>query len=247
MEISLIIICGTIIIITVFIFLLFKTKSNGELEWDTKNGKIKLKRAANNVEYNLKSLEEIKEQNETRVINTEIDKMAAYKDFIVAILYANTEIRINIYKFLRENNITEMGEAQYNLYAREKVDYIFNKFNEAITNSKNTIVKSLTLDFLLSNYKIILKNHLLTIFQSVYNNHKELNLRRADFIKSLTEETDSKAEIMSLLFSKVYKDINEALNMDENLLNEAIYDISNTLIGLWHDYLLELKKYKIWG
>lgn len=244
MEVSLIIVCATAIIITVFIFILLKTKSGGELEWDAKNGKLKLKKAANNVEYNLKTVEEIAQFNKDRVVNPEIDSMQAYKDFIVAILYANTEIRVNIYKFLRENNITEMGELSYNIYAKGKVDYMFNKFNEAIINSKNTIVKSLTLDFLLSNYKIILKNHLLSVFQSVYNNHKELNLRRVDFIKSLTEETDNKVEIMSLLFSKVYKDINEALDMDENLLNEAIYDISNTLIGLWHDYLLELKNMK---
>lgn len=243
MELNVIVVCGTIIVVTIFGFMLLKGKSDGELEWDAKTGKIRLRKASKNIKHNLDNIEAIKSEfNENRKVDPYVDKLKSYKDFIISIIYATTEIRVNLYKFLRENNITSMNINQYETYSREKIQYIFDKFDGALKNSKDPLVKELSCKFLLDTYLIIIKNNLLNIFKSIYSNHKELNAKRLDAINLIVAQTEDRTEIMNLMFSQVYKDINAALDMDENLLNEAIYDINNTLIGLWHDYLLEYNK-----
>lgn len=245
MELSIIVICGTVIIVTLFVFMLFKDKAGGEVEWDATTGKLKLKKASSKVHSKVENYEQLTETYKNKQTEDCIDKLKAYKDMGLCILSAAVEVRANLYKFLRENNITAMGFQQYEIYTREKISFIFTTYNNFIKNNKNPIIANLSVDFLLDTYKSVIKSNLSQAFNKVYKNHQELNEKRIDFIKLLTNQTEDKAELYNLLFSQVYKDINVALDMDENLFNEILLDLNNILIGLWHDYLLEyIKKEK---
>ena len=245
MELSIIVICGTVIIVTLFVFMLFKDKSGGEVEWDATTGKLKLKKASSKVHSKVDNYEELSETYKNKKVDDYIEKLKVYKDMGITILSAAVEVRANLYKFLRENNITAMGFAEYEVYTREKIALIFSTYDSFIKKAKNPIINNLSIDFLLDTYKSIIKSNLSQAFNKVYKNHQELNEKRKEFIKLLTSKTEDRAELYNLLFSQVYKDINAGLDIDESLFNEILLDLNNILIGLWHDYLLEyIKKEK---
>lgn len=240
MELTVIVICVTAVIITFFVYMLFKDKADGQVEWDTKTGKLKLTKSVQKVLHDKQEeVDNIVDYYKQYKSKSNIEQLNAYKDFCFAIAYSTISIYKEILKFLRNNNITEMGISKYNEYILEKIKFVSATYDEHFRQSKNELVKNISIRDILGSYRTIARQMIKDFFKQVYDNHAHLNNKRKDYILKINEQTENPAERLSMLYSLMFKDMNEALDNDEAGLYSLILEINNVLIGLWHDILLE--------
>lgn len=239
-NLELLIICATAIIITLFIYLLFKDKNDGAVEWDTKTGKLTLKKSSKKVvDSRQREIDDIVDYYNNFKPNKNIEKIESYKEFCFSIVSSTILIYKDILKFLRRNNITDMNKTEFSKYATEKISFASDTYNAYFKKSKNELVKIQTVQDILGAYKTVCKQMAKDFFNTVYDNHYNLNKKRKEYILEINEKTDNQAEKLSLLYSLMFKDLNECLDNDEALLYNLILEINNVLIGLWHDVLLD--------
>lgn len=239
-EFNILIICITLLIIVFFIYLLFKDKkAGGEIEFDTKKGKVKLKKIINSNAEKEKSINELKNNSYE---DDRISQLKIYKEFVIILNVAQNSIIKDISIFLRHNNITDMDISQYNVYIQNKIILISSTYNNEFAKSKNPFINIITIENLLGKLRPIIRQNIKDFFNSVYDTHKVLNDKRLDYIKQIRKDTDDKGNLLSELYKLMYKDLNDCLDKDTATLYLMMNEIDSVLISLFHDLLLEYIK-----
>lgn len=127
MEISVIVVCATCIIITFFIYLLFRDKHfKGGVEYDIKSGTIKVNKDNKDIKIDenivsVKNILEIKEHS---------------KEFIKAIVLWKKDIIIYLLEKIEKNHISEKTQSEFYTYVNEIKEVVIQKLEHYITNSK---------------------------------------------------------------------------------------------------------------
>ena len=199
MEINLIVICATLIIITFFIYMLFKDKTiGGSVVYDTKTGKLKLKKEGG------------KENTPaTNNINTNIskDKLKTLKEFNVILIKGGTITVENIVLMIYRNNIKELRQTEYTKYVNDKINVIREYFNREFAKSSDELIRGTTYEKLVDNEYVYIRTLIRTFFSGVYEAHK---------LGELDEKKQFEQDLVSVLYL-----INEILEF----LNNSFYDI----------------------
>lgn len=199
MEINLIVICATLIIITFFIYMLFKDKTiGGSVVYDTKTGKLKLKKEGG------------KENTPaTNNINTNIskDKLKTLKEFNVILIKGGTITVENIVLMIYRNNIKELSQTEYTKYVNDKINVIREYFNREFAKSSDELIRGTTYEKLVDNEYVYIRTLIRTFFSGVYEAHK---------LGELDEKKQFEQDLVSVLYL-----INEILEF----LNNSFYDI----------------------
>lgn len=199
MEINLIVICATLIIITFFIYMLFKDKTiGGSVVYDTKTGKLKLKKEGG------------KENTPaTNNINTNIskDKLKTLKEFNIILIKGGTITVENIVLMIYRNNIKELSQTEYTKYVNDKINVIREYFNREFAKSSDELIRGTTYEKLVENEYVYIRTLIRTFFSGVYEAHK---------LGELDEKKQFEQDLVSVLYL-----INEILEF----LNNSFYDI----------------------
>lgn len=199
MEINLIVICATLIIITFFIYMLFKDKTiGGSVVYDTKTGKLKLKKEGG------------KENTPaTNNINTNIskDKLKTLKEFNIILIKGGTITVENIVLMIYRNNIKELSQTEYTKYVNDKINVIREYFNREFAKSSDELIRGTTYEKLVDNEYVYIRTLIRTFFSGVYEAHK---------LGELDEKKQFEQDLVSVLYL-----INEILEF----LNNSFYDI----------------------
>lgn len=199
MEINLIVICATLIIITFFIYMLFKDRTiGGSVVYDTKTGKLKLKKEGG------------KENTPaTNNINTNIskDKLKTLKEFNIILIKGGTITVENIVLMIYRNNIKELSQTEYTKYVNDKINVIREYFNREFAKSSDELIRGTTYEKLVDNEYVYIRTLIRTFFSGVYEAHK---------FGELDEKKQFEQDLVSVLYL-----INEILEF----LNNSFYDI----------------------
>lgn len=216
--------------------MLFKDKkAGGEISFDTKTGKLQLKKILNN-EHKNKTIEEYKEIENS---DSYIKEFKIYKEFTILINLAQNLIIKDLSIFLRHNNITDMDNTAYSQYIQNKITLIASIYNNQFQSSKNSFINTITVENLLGNLRAIIRQNIKDFFNNVYSTHKKLNDKRIEYIRKIKEETNDSGKLLAELYSLMYKDLNECLDKDTQDLYILVNEIDSVLIGLFHDLIVE--------
>ena len=220
--------------------MLFKDKAGGQVEWDTKTGKIKLKKSAEKViERQQNEIDNIVDYYREYKPKFSVKRLDTYKSFCIAIAFSTITIYKDVSRFLRHNNITDMNISEYDNYILKKIEFVSSTYNDNFKNSGNEILKNIKVKDILGAYSTLARQMIKDFFKTCYQTHLQLNERRQENVKKMNEQTDNPAERLNMLYSLMLNQMNEALDRDEEALYNLILEINNVLIGLWHDILLE--------
>ena len=244
MDITIITICITAIIITFFIYMLFKDKSGGHIEYDTKTGKILLKRLTENnkdtqnnnaehIENKAKELKQFKREDY-------ITQLSIYKDFTFIINSATLKVFSDCILFLVKNKITQKSQLEYNSYATEKVKLFTNYYNESFKNSVNPALQKLNIKSILGFYNNISLSEFRTFYSNVYNNHLELDKKNKENLEMIKQKTETEELKLQLLQASILNSYNELIYSDTQLLRDALNNFNNILLGLFYDSLKDI-------
>lgn len=244
MDITIITICITAIIITFFIYMLFKDKSGGHIEYDTKTGKILLKRLTENnkdtqnnnaehIENKAKELKQFKREDY-------ITQLSIYKDFTFIINSATLKVFSDCILFLVKNKITQKSQLEYNNYATEKVKLFTSYYNESFKNSVNPALRKLDIKSILGFYNNISLSEFRTFYSNVYNNHLELDKKNKENLEMIKQKMETEELKLQLLQASILNSYNELIYSDTQLLRDALNNFNNILLGLFYDSLKDI-------
>lgn len=203
MEINLIVVCATLIIITFFVYMLFKDKAiGGSVVYDTKTGKLKLKK------------EGTKDNNNNTVgdnnSNNKADckcKLNTLKEFNIILIKGGIITVENIVLMIHRNNIKELNTTEFTKYVNDKIEVIREYFNREFAKSRNETIRTLTFQRLIEDEYIYVRTIVRTFFQGIYEAHR-------------SGELDEKKQFEQDLVSTLYL-INEILEY----LNNSFYNL----------------------
>lgn len=239
MEINIIVICMTLIIITFFIYMLFKDKNaRGHIEYDTKTGKLLLKKLTNNVNSEVDIDKKVEEYKKFKP-DSRIETLNIYKEFLTIVNISTVKIYTDVLGWVFTNGISEFTDYQIAEYSRNKIIYIRNLYNKMFLESKNEFLKELNLKLILGSLSVLLQNEINLFYNTVYKNHRQYKEKKSSLIRDLTNVNESKAEKLLEFTETVNNYYNEMLSIDCNLLKECLENYNNILIGTFHDKLLD--------
>lgn len=221
--------------------MLFKDKSGGHIEYDTKTGKILLKRLTENnkdtqnnnaehIENKAKELKQFKREDY-------ITQLSIYKDFTFIINSATLKVFSDCILFLVKNKITQKSQLEYNSYATEKVKLFTSYYNESFKNSVNPALKKLDIKSILGYYNNISLSEFRTFYSNVYNNHLELDKKNKENLEMIKQKTETEELKLQLLQASILNSYNELIYSDTQLLRDALNNFNNILLGLFYDSL----------
>lgn len=245
MEISIIVICMTAIIITFFVYLLFKDKNaRGKIEYDTKTGKLLMQKLSQNVETaNINANSEMIEKYKNFKPNECVKKLEIYKDFSKIISDCTLIIYSDIISWIFKNGITSMSDNDYNNYVKEKIKYFRKTYNGGFESSENEFLKNLNLKNILGMYAIILTNDIKQFYNNIYDSHKDFIEEKQKSIKQIKEQADNDVELkLNMLTESVNNYYNQMMYSDSQLLKDCLENFNNVLLGTFHDKLVDFLK-----
>lgn len=221
--------------------MLFKDKSGGHIEYDTKTGKILLKRLTENnkntqnnnaehIENKAKELKQFKREDY-------ITQLSVYKDFTFIINSATLKVFSDCILFLVKNKITQKSQLEYNSYATEKVKLFTSYYNESFKNSVNPALQKLDIKSILGFYNNISLSEFRTFYSNVYNNHLELDKKNKENLEMIKQKTETEELKLQLLQASILNSYNELIYSDTQLLRDALNNFNNILLGLFYDSL----------
>lgn len=224
--------------------MLFKDKSGGHIEYDTKTGKILLKRLTENnkdtqnnnaehIENKAKELKQFKREDY-------ITQLSIYKDFTFIINSATLKVFSDCILFLVKNKITQKSQLEYNNYATEKVKLFTNYYNESFKNSVNPALQKLDIKSILGFYNNISLSEFRTFYSNVYNNHLELDKKNKENLEMIKQKTETEELKLQLLQASILNSYNELIYSDTQLLRDALNNFNNILLGLFYDSLKDI-------
>lgn len=224
--------------------MLFKDKSGGHIEYDTKTGKILLKRLTENnkntqnnnaehIENKAKELKQFKREDY-------ITQLSVYKDFTFIINSATLKVFSDCILFLVKNKITQKSQLEYNSYATEKVKLFTSYYNESFKNSVNPALQKLDIKSILGFYNNISLSEFRTFYSNVYNNHLELDKKNKENLEMIKQKTETEELKLQLLQASILNSYNELIYSDTQLLRDALNNFNNILLGLFYDSLKDI-------
>ena len=239
MELNLIVVCITLIIITFFVYMLFKDKRGGHVEFDMKTGKVLLKTLKNDNDAKDKD-----EPNEAEIENKKvfdkndfITELKIYKDFNYIINNATLKVFSDCILFLVKNNITKKSQYEYNHYATEKIKLFTQYYDDSFVNSVNKYLRRVNIKRILGIYNHISKTEFKNFYMNVYDNHLELEKKNKENLEYLIKKEETEAVKLALLQASILNNYNEIIHSDTQLLHEALNNFNNILLNMFYDKL----------
>lgn len=239
-DMNVIIVCSTLIIITFFVYMLFKNKRGGHIEFDTKTGKLLLKTLNENENKENKSEAVIEAEVKEKKIFTKNDfitELKMYKDFAYIINSATLQVYSDCIFFIIKNNITKKSQYEYNQYTNEKIKLFTHYYNESFKNSVNKYLRHINIKDILGIYNHISKTEFKNFYSNVYNNHLELDKKNKENLEYLITKEETEAVKLALFQSNIINNYNEIIYNDTQSLHEALNNFNNILLNLLYDKL----------
>lgn len=239
MEISVIVVCITVVIVTFFAYMLFKDKNaKGQIEFDSKTGKLLLKKLNENSVNENKEIkdEDIKSKKEFNK-NNFITELKIYKEYTYIINSASLKVFSDCILFLVKNNITKKSQIEYNNYAQEKIKLFTSYYNEAFANSPNQYLKKINIRKILGYYSNLTLSEFKTFYSNVYNNHLELDKKNKENTEIIKERSADEDLQLVLLKEAILNSYNEIIYSDTQLLQESLNSFNNVLLNLFYEKL----------
>lgn len=236
-DIDIIVICSTIIIVNFFIYMIFRHKRGGHVEFDTKTGKLLLKTLnEDNKDKEEPKADDIKDK---KVFNKNdfITELKIYKDFIYIINNATLKIFSDCILFLVKNNITKKSQYEYNHYATEKIKLFTYYYDDSFKNSVNKYLRQVKIHDILGMYNHISKTEFKNFYNSVYNNHLELDKKNKENLEYLIAKEEKESVKLTLLQASIINNCNEIIHNDTQLLHEALNNFNNIVLNMFYDKL----------
>ena len=236
-DINVIIICSTIIVITFFLYMIFKHKQGGHIEFDTKTGKLLLKTLnEDNKDKEEPKLDDIKDK---KVFNKNdfITKLKIYQDFAYSINNATLKVFSDCILFLVKNNITKKSQFEYSQYTTGKIKLFTNYFDDSFKKSVNKYLRTVTIKRILGIYNHISLTEFKNFYQNVYNNHLELDKKNKENLEYLIKEEETESVKLVLLQESIINNYNEIIHSDTQLLCEVLDNFNNILLNMFYDKL----------
>lgn len=254
MEINVIVICITLIIITFFVYMLFKDKkASGSIEYDTKTGKLLMKKIANdNQRFNndaeiiepsealQKQYEGKKEQikNEKNCVDEVLSGLDLYKEFSLILHKVNLLMIEDMATFIIKNGILQQTDIQYNIYIKNKIKYYTELLNNGFSQSKNEYLKNMNTEILMGTYKKVIFFDAVQGLGNIYENHKAFADKKDVFLKNVNviDANEFIKKIMERL-SEYEKGLVDLIHSDLAVSLLVIQDFTDTLHGLFIQYI----------
>lgn len=239
MELNLIVVCITLIIITFFVYMLFKDKRGGHVEFDMKTGKVLLKTLKNDNDAKDKDEPNEAEVENKKVFNKKdyITELKIYKDFTYIINNATLKVFSDCILFLVKNNITKKSQYEYNKYTTEKIKLFTHYYDESFDNSVNKYLRQVKIKDILGLYNHISLTEFKNFYNSVYHNHLELDKKNKENLEFLIAKEETEAVKLALLQASILNNYNEIIHSDTQLLHEALNNFNNILLNMFYDKL----------
>lgn len=237
MDINIIVICITTIIITFFVYMIFKHKRGGHIEFDTKTGKLLLKTLnEDNKDKEEPKADDIKDK---KVFNKNdfITELKIYKDFTYIINNATLKIFSDCMLFLVKNNITKKSRFEYNQYATEKIKLFTYHYDNSFKECVNKYLRQIKIRDILGMYNHISKTEFKNFYHNVYNNHLELDKKNKENLEYLIKKEETEKVKLALLQASIINNCNEIIHSDMQLLHEVLNNFNNVLLNMFYDKL----------
>lgn len=236
-DINVIVICSTLIVITFFVYMIFKHKRGGHIEFDTKTGKLLLKTL--NEDNKDKDEPNKAEIENKKVFNKKdyITELKIYKDFTYIINSATLKVFSDCIFFLVNNNITKKSRLEYDKYTTEKIKLFTNYYDDSFGNSVNKYLRQVDTRNILGIYNHISKTEFKNFYSNVYNNHLELDKKNKENLEYLIKKEETEAVKLALLQASIINNCNEIIYIDTQLLYEALNNFNNILLNMFYDNL----------
>lgn len=256
MELNLIVICITLIIITFFVYMLFKDKrASGFVEYDTKTGKLLMKKINNEnqkINNNVDKSESdevlykdfIDKKKQLKIeknnITSIISSLDIYKEFCLILFKVNVLMIDDMVSFIIKNGILEQTEAEFNIIIKNKIKYYTELLNNGFSHSSNEWLKKMNVEILMGTYKKIVFFDTVGGLQSIYKSHKIFADKKNAFLKDLdiSNTNDSIKKTMECL-SEYEKGLVDLFHLDLSVSLMIIQDFADTLHGLFVEYIKE--------
>ena len=236
--------------------MLFKDKkASGSIEYDTKTGKLLMKKIANdNQRFNtdaeinepseaLKQQYEGKKQeiiNEKNCLDSVIAGLDLYKEFSLVLHKVNLLMIDDITTFIIKNGILEQTDIQFNIYIKNKIKYYMELLNNGFSQSKNEYLKNMTAEILMGTYKKVIFFDAVQGLETIYENHKKFALKKNVFLEKVNlldineyikQQLERLTEYETGLVALIHSDLAVSLLV--------IQDFTDTVHGLFIKYIKE--------
>lgn len=235
--------------------MLFKDKmSSGSIEYDTKTGKLLLKKelqkhgekvgkSSEIQENDIGELSEERKQHLEKNYNKKIyEKILEYRDFCLVVHNTNFEILLGLLLFVAENNIAEKSELEFSSYVKTKINGFIELFDNNLKKGKTEFVRQLNLEKMTGMYYKLLFGDFKQAFYDIYNNHKNKSEKQKEFLQQLKNHADNEKETIFLQLPYFYKTIDEANSIDVKICIEVCQMFAVMCHGFFIDYIEDLLK-----
>lgn len=256
MEVNVIVVCITLIIITFFAYMLFKDKkTSGSIEYDTKTGKLLMKKINNDAQKINNNVD--KSESDEVLYKDFIDKreqlkaeknnvtpiLAAldiYKEFCLILHKVDVVMIDDMTSFIIKNGILEQTEAEFNIVIKNKVKYYIEQLNNGFSHSSSECLKKMNVEILMGVYKKVVFFDAVRGLQSIFENHRIFADKKNAFLKDLniSNTNDFVKKIMERLL-EYEEGLVDLLHLDLSVSLMVIQDFSDTLHGLFIEYIKE--------
>lgn len=234
--------------------MLFKDKkASGSIEYDTKTGKLLMKKIAddnqrfnNDAEINefsealQKQYEGKREQlkNEKNCVDEVLSSLDLYKEFCLILHKVNLLMIEDMTTFIIKNGILEQSDVQFNIYIKNKIKYYIELLNNGFSQAKNEYLRNMNAEILMGTYKKVIFFDAVQGLENIYENHKAFADKKDIFLKNvdIVDVNEFIKKTMERL-SEYEKGLVDLIHSDLAISLLVIQDFTDTLHGLFIQYI----------
>lgn len=150
--------------------MLFKDKNiGGSVIYDTKTGKLKLKKEGSNQSTESEDKKSVSSSNKSDCKC----KLATLKEFNIILIKGEIITVENIVLMIHRNNIKELSQNDFNKYVNDNIEVIRGYFNKEFAKSTNEVIRNITFQMLIEEQYLYIRSIVRTFFSGLYEAHKE--------------------------------------------------------------------------
>lgn len=150
--------------------MLFKDKNiGGSVIYDTKTGKLKLKKEGSNQPTESEDKKSVSNSNKSDCKC----KLATLKEFNIILIKGGIITVENIVLMIHRNNIKELSLNDFNKYVNDKIEVIRGYFNKEFAKSTNEVIRNITFQMLIEEQYLYIRSIVRTFCSGLYEAHKE--------------------------------------------------------------------------
>lgn len=193
-----------------------------------------------NTPYELSVLES-KNNNEilTHYKNVKYDdsitKLIVYREYSNIVSQSTIKVFSNIISYIARNHILSKNAIEYEEYVKKKRAEIIDIYDKALAESDIESISNLDVNKISGYYYVVILDMIKDFYLSIYNNHKEQENKRKEFLKNL-KNIEAKNRLKSYEVF-ITNNFTETTIKDADILLESLDYLQKFLLGIFHDNL----------